>query len=673
MRLSRRDFVRATAGGVAAASALGAAEGQRRRPMNVVFIMTDQQPTSTMGCYGNPLGTTPNLDRLANRGVRFDNFYIGAFPCSPSRASMLTGLYPHGHGVITNDVPLSEQVPSMGHLLSAAGYDTGYFGKWHLGGSMYRDLKGRAPHDGNWQFSRVHDESGYKWERVEGGLGEDAPQSGFQTWAGGWKHYHQYMRSVGLGEMLEKSPNIGNHNDAPSGPDSTHSYSQLPEEHHMASFFTQEAERFIRDHQGGETPFGLVLSYFGPHLPVAPPRPWDERYSLEQCPLPANHNDPLTGKPIRQRQNRRCYVLPKWTDEQFQDYIRRYYGYCAYIDHQVGRVMTALTECGLDDNTAVIFTSDHGDMVGAHGFVWKLCGCGYEELSNVPFLMRVPGVTRPGSVTQALGSNVDIMPTLLDLMGLDGAEVMHGKSLAPVLRRPNKGAAQERIFGHWCGQSFMTFDGRWKYSLHWKNRDIDELYDLEEDPGEMTNLAQEEAHSETVAEAKQAIFDWLDETEHEYRDVVKEEAAKEVTTKVIDAEPEVTGFKYLGGSEFEMEVTWHVRGPMNHEEKYWAFTQFINRKYATDGEIAFRFTPWPEPPTTEWEAGSDYTVGPVKVTVPEHAGPGKYAVRSGLWNPDSGQGPGILLNGQGNSQDIGTLEIKKDGDEVTDITYTPSM
>jgi arylsulfatase A-like enzyme len=669
MRFSRREFVKAAAVGVGVQATLRRLLAQAAGPTrNIVFIMTDQQPVSTLGCYGNPLGPTPNLDRLAATGVRFTNFYIGGFPCSPSRACMFTGRYPHGHGVNTNDVPLAADIPSMGNLLEAAGGSTGYFGKWHLGGNMYRDLNGRGLANGDWYYKRVDDPVDYKYAQAEGGVGEDAPQLGFETWVGGWKQYHEYLRKVGLGDLLDKHPNIGNHNDFPSGPDSTHAYSQLPEEHHMEAFFSREAEAFIRSRQGNDHPFSLVLSFFGPHLPVAPPKPWDERYSLDQCPLPANHVDDLKGKPIRQRTNAQCYVLDRWTDDQYRDYIRRYYGYCAYIDHQIGRVLDALTECGFDDNTIVLFTSDHGDMVGAHGMIYKLCACCYEELWNVPFLMRVPGVTRPGAVTESLGSNVDIMPTLLDLLGLPKDESMHGVSLAPVLRDPTT-SVRDRVFAHWCGQSHLTFDGRWKYALHWKPRDIDELYDVQTDPGEMHNLALDPAHADRVKQSQDVLLQWLRDTKHPYVATVEQQAQKTADTRVIDAEPEVAQFKYLGGNEFETEIVWHVRDDMPPEGKYWAFTQFCNRQFAADGDIVFRFTPWPDPPVTEWRAGQDYHIGPVRVQVPAHAGAGTYQVRSGLWDPERKKGPGVLLKGEGNAKVIGDLTIKKDGDTITDITY----
>ena len=124
------------------------------KPFNLLFIMTDQQPVNTLGCYGNTLNPTPNLDQLAKSGTRLNNFYIGAFPCSPSRASILTGCYPQKHGVFTNNLILEDSIPSLGFILRSAGYQTAYFGKSHLKGYMYRGEPGRKPYDGYWFYRR---------------------------------------------------------------------------------------------------------------------------------------------------------------------------------------------------------------------------------------------------------------------------------------------------------------------------------------------------------------------------------------------------------------------------------------------------------------------------------------------------------------------------------------
>jgi len=519
-KISRRHFLKTTVGGALATSTLRCnLFKDKKQPMNLVFIMTDQQPTSTLGCYGNPLNPTPNLDRLARTGMRFSNFYISAFPCSPSRASMLTGLYPQKHGVITNNVLLEDKIPSLGFIMQDSGRNTGYFGKSHLKGHMYRDMPWREPFNGSWFWKRIPDKREYKFERAEGGYGEDHPQLGFETWAGGWKDYHDYLRNVGLGDLLKERQIPGNHNDLPSAGRNEHRYSLLPEEHHMASFFAQKAKQFIRSQHEKNQPFGMVLSFYGPHLPVAPPRPWDEKFSLDQCPLPPNHHDSLDGKPIEQKNNKVCYMVPNWEEAQFRDYIRRYYGYCSYIDQQIGRVLDALTECGLDNNTIVIFTSDHGDMIAAHGFIYKMDSCCYQELANVPFIIRVPGVTEPGAVTKSLTGNVDILPTLIDILGLPEEKGLHGKSFRKVLASPNI-PFRDRVFIHWNGPSFINFDGQWKYALHPKSK-TDELYNLQEDPGEIKNLAMDAMFKEIVKKKRWEIYTWLRETEYPYANVIE--------------------------------------------------------------------------------------------------------------------------------------------------------
>ena len=525
MTISRRDFLKTALGGAVYASTLNLKQCKPLKgPLNVLFIMTDQQPVSTLGCYGNLLYPTPNLDQLAETGIRFTDFYIGAFPCSPSRASMFTGCYPQRHGVFTNNIPLSDDIPSLGYLMRDSGWDTVYFGKSHLKGHMYRDMPWRKPFNGAWYNKRILNDEEFIIKKIKGGLGEDHPQLGFDTWAGGWKDYHAYLRQVGLGKLLEERPIPGNHNDLPSAANSKHRYSLLPEEHHMASFFTQKAEEFLRQRRKRGRPFCMVLSYYGPHLPVAPPKPWNKKYSLEQCSLPDNHYDTLDGKPSSQRTNTYCYKLPEWKKNQYRDYIRRYYGYCAYLDCQIGRVLDALKECGLEDNTIIIFTSDHGDMMGSHSYLYKMEDCCYQELCNVPFIMRVPGITRPGSVTHSLTSSVDILPTLLGLLGVERPQIIQGKSFAHLLHQPSSDF-RDRVFIHWGPQSVVSYDGKWKFGLH-ANAEVDELYDRHLDPGELKNLALDKRYMEIAREKREEIIAWLHETEHPYTPLFQRKKTK---------------------------------------------------------------------------------------------------------------------------------------------------
>jgi len=670
MGVSRRQFL-TTSAGVLASTAAGGAAGQPARRPNLLWIMTDQQPVGTLGAYGNTRAKTPHLDRLAAEGLRFDRFHIAAFPCSPSRACFLTGRHAHHHGVTQNDVPLAADVPCLGDILQAAGYRTGHIGKWHLGGSMYRDLPQRKPFEGRWYYKRVSDPDRYRYEHAEGGTGEDEPQHGFDYWRGGWKHYRDYLRGVGLGEWVDTTP-VGNHNDLPSGPDSTHAFSKLPEEHHMAAYFAQEAVQFLSEQADSDAPFGLVVSFYGPHLPVAPPKPWDTLHDLDEVPLPPNHRDDLKDKPVGQRTNRRCYKQPDWSEEQFRDYVRRYWGYCAYIDHQIGRILEALDAAGKADDTVVLFTSDHGDMVAAHGFVYKLCSCGYDELLRVPLLLRCPGRIDAGAACDALVTSVDVLPSLLELMGLAAPPGIDGRSFVPLVDGAG-GARRDAVFCNSMDRNLTAVTDRWKYVLNWQPRDLDELYDLREDPGELANLAFDEKHRAVAEAMRGRIVAWLEETGYPYRETIAEAMAKEPERRVVDLWPEVKSFERVGDDEFEYSYVWHAVEAPPDDMRYWSFTHFAHRTYGKDGDIVFRDTRWPDPPTTEWRVGEDYALGPARIRIPEHAGSGKYQVRIGLYNPEKRAQPGQLLRGQGNSVTVGELRIARDGDKVTAVEFRPTV
>jgi len=502
-------------------------QASQRRP-NILYIMTDQQPISCVATYGNTIIKTPHLDMLAQAGCTFYSSYIAAFPCSPSRASQLSGRYAHNHGVIENDVLFDTKVHCLGDLCKAAGYDTGYFGKWHLGGYMYRCPQARRPKDvdGKWFWQRVESAEGYQFKSVPGGLGEDGPQHGFETWVGGWKHYRTYLQQVGLNGIFEKHPRTGCHIMAPSGPDRKHSYSLIPQEHHVASFLARNAERFIRARAMGNRPWCAVLSFYGPHHPVVPPKPWDEMYALDQVALPENHSDTLQGKPASQRTEGNCYVLPRWDKNQFKDYIRRYWGYCSYIDQQIGRILSALHDTDQWDNTIILFTSDHGDMVGAHGMIYKLGYCGYDELYRVPTILYIPGKTKPRSRTDALVSNIDFLPTLLEASGISIPLDIDGKSLLPLVKGETE-QHREMVFADCYNHSLICREKRYKFVLNWNNREQDELYDLEADPGELTNLVYVSRYASVVASMKQRIINWLRETNHPYVTIISREASKE--------------------------------------------------------------------------------------------------------------------------------------------------
>ena len=509
---------------------------------NILLIMTDQQPVSCVGAYGNAKIKTPNLDQLAGEGLLLQNFYIAAFPCSPSRASILSGRYLHHHNVSTNNVKMDSTIPVLGSILSDAGYRSAYFGKAHLSGSMYvgrSDGDGidylHSPQDafdpvGNdikdyWYYDRIDTDSGWNLQKQFGGLGEDQPQLGFEVWQGGWRNYKDWLIEQGEHDLARLA---GNHDDLQSAPEGEHMYSKLGEDYHMAKFFTDETEAFIQ--QNDREPWVAVLSYFGPHLPVAPPRPWDTLYSINSIDLPPNFHDDLKGKPEKQDIISTGYFRKPWTRNQYKDYIRRYWGYCGYIDAQIGRVFDLLKNTGHWDNTLILFTSDHGDMLAGHGMIFKLGMNGYDELFKVPAIIKLPFASGRGTISGALTSSIDLLPTILSVAGIRIPKGVDGKSLLPIFEQPSE-PFREYIFAeiHGAnndGKTIMCRNQRYKLVYHWLSKEIDELYDLHNDPGELTNLVHDPNHDQIRSSMYQAIFQWAEKTDHQYVHLIRMKATK---------------------------------------------------------------------------------------------------------------------------------------------------
>jgi arylsulfatase len=481
---------------------------------NILWIMTDQQPVGTVGAFGNPTIKTPHIDRMAHEGVRFDQAFIAAYPCGPSRASLLTGLYAHNHGAVTNEVLLDEALPSLGNLCAETGYQTAYLGKWHLGGLMTR-------HGDGWYSRRIPNDEQFTFEPVDGGTGEDESCTGFSEWIGGWRHYRDYLRQVGFGKQVDEHRALGQHNALPSGPDSEHSFSLIPQEHHVEAFIADQAERYIRAAaDSGRQPFAAVVSFYGPHLPVTPPRPWDELYAMADVPVPFGIDEDLTAKPANQAEARSRFA-DGWTTEQYIDYVRRYWGFVSYIDEQIGRVLRALDETGQAENTIVVFASDHGDMIGEHGLIYKLTGAVYDTLMRTPLIVRYPKHLAAGGVCSQLISSIDILPTVLDLAGIEVPSGLDGRSFMPSIRDP-KQVHRPRVFTDVMNKGLIVFDGRWKYGFHWALDNAQELYDLHDDPHEQHNRAHDATCASIVKDLRAHLIHWLRTTGHPYAEPISQ-------------------------------------------------------------------------------------------------------------------------------------------------------
>ena len=471
-----------------------------KRP-NLLYILTDQQRADTMKCYGNGQIRTPRLNALAEESFVFDNAYVSQPVCSPSRATMMTGLWPHTCGVPSCNIPLGADVPTIAEHLSDE-YATAYMGKWHLGDEIF-------------------------------------PQHGFDTWVGSEDSYRRgYSREEDLCRFSDYHHFL---TDKGLEPDSEmrgqrifsrHLEAGVEEDLTKASFLGERAARFILDDRG-DRPWALCVSYLEPHPPHT--GPLDELYEPEGLPTSAAFmHRPRANVPLIIRLMAAYYMeseeygLDLRSEEGWRGVLARYWGNVTLVDRSVGRILGALAESGQADDTVVVFTSDHGEMAGDHGILGKTVM--YEESVRVPLLLRAPMLSgEPRHIGGNL-SHIDLVPTLLDLMGETVPAELQGESRVPVLRGDEE-LSDNDIFIEWNGadghpprslgeaevnqsmaQPLRTVVSaqRWKLNLYTSG--TGELYDLNADPHELENLYDRPRHRHRVLDLADRVRRWQERT-----------------------------------------------------------------------------------------------------------------------------------------------------------------
>lgn len=434
---------------------------------NVLFLISDDLNNS-IGCYGHPLVKTPNIDRLAARGVRFDRAYCQFPLCGPSRNSMLTGLYPNSSGILRNAEIFRQTVPqqiSLPQAFRRHGYFAGRIGK------LYH----------------------YNVPRSIGTNGHDDP--------GSWE---MELNPAGV-DRLEEEPHIFTLTPGQFGGTLSWYASPKPDANHTDGLQAADAEWVLeRCAKQKDRPFFLAVGFFRPHTPYVSPKGYFEPYPEAQMPVVQGVKEdqkdiPALGLASYKREQ------DKLTDELRRKCVQAYFASITFMDAQVGRVLDALDRLGLAENTIVVFTSDHGYHLGEHG-LWQKQSL-FEESARVPLIIAAPGVARNGGVAETPVGLVDVYPTLAELCGVEAPNNLQGQSLAPILKDPEakgrgwaltqvmRGAGGgRRVFGY----SLRT--PRWRYTEWDDGNRGRELYDHETDGKELTNLADVSAHAKTVAE-----------------------------------------------------------------------------------------------------------------------------------------------------------------------------
>ncbi len=468
----------------------------RRKP-NLILFLPDQQRADTLACYGGVKVHAPNLNKLASESVVFQRAYVTHPVCTPSRSSLMTGTWPHINGCTRNSVPLDRRFRVFPELMENQDYRAAYMGKWHLG--------------------------------------EDGPaERGFQQWVSTEDHgdYTNFLLSRGI------TP------DKTNGRFSELAISNLPLELSRPKFLEKHACDFIEKHQ--RDPFILVVAFVEPHSPYN--GPLNNEHPLDQvdldltATLPESEDIPLRYRLMREWQQAEAILdrerLPFQlffgiTPDEYRSIKQRYLGLVTLVDQSIGTILGCLERCNLAGDTIVIHTSDHGDSLGAHHLFGKETM--FEEAARVPFLVRLPGQTRSKTIQQPV-SHIDFVPTLLDLLGQPNHPQCAGNSLLPVI---NEDAAAGNVFLEWAPnrtkvkkgsrlarrraikravdestRTIVTADG-WKLCL--RDKDLNELYNLKEDPWETCNLYSDRQYASVISRLAEDIHHWQRSTNDKLR------------------------------------------------------------------------------------------------------------------------------------------------------------
>ncbi|TDQ36603.1 sulfatase family protein [Aureibacillus halotolerans] len=465
---------------------------------NILWICTDQQRFDTLGCYGNEFVKTPNIDRLAEKGVLFEKCYSQSPVCTPSRASFLTGRYPQTNCCRQNGQAIPKNEVLVTKILADAGYTCGLSGKLHLSPchpSVAPVIEPRID-DGYAQFHWSH-HPGPDWPTNE---------------------YTQWLRAKGQSykpQPMKECRHVS------YGPDA---------EHHQTTWCAEKAVQFFEDNQNEERPWLFSVNMFDPHHPFDPPQQYMKRYleRLEDIPLPNFTEGELGNKPVYQRTDHegaygmKGHLASSEMDEKDHRMLRAaYWAMIDLIDEQVGRMIDSLEETGQLENTIIIFMSDHGELLGDHGIYLKGPHF-YEPSIRVPFIMSWPEKIRGNQRIDRFVELIDLAPTLLEAAGEPVYEGMQGQSLWDVLVKEDADynyrddvycEHYNANFKHGTNVAYATMLRTEKYKLVvYHGETTGELYHLDADPNETINVWHQPEHQTIKLSLYQRLCDRMAQT-----------------------------------------------------------------------------------------------------------------------------------------------------------------
>jgi len=469
--------VRAAAVAVVLASApIGARAATEAKPYNIVFVLVDDLRFDTMG-FLTPGLQTPNIDFLARNGVYFPNAVVCSSLCSPSRATILTGMTTRNHGVVDNNNSSEKGLVFFPQYLREAGYQTAFVGKWHMGEAS------------------------------------DAPRPGFDYWVS-FRGQGNYFPTDGLlpQQVSASARQMLNVNGK-----------EVPQKGYITDELTDYAMQWLEHGRDVTKPFFLYLSHKAVHSEAKPPQRYERQYADLDIKLPAslaNTEENNRGKPMWVRNQRNSWHGADFFyhgNQSLTEYVRQYYRTLSPVDDSLGRILSYLRVNKLEDRTLIVFYSDNGFLIGDHGLIDKRNA--YEPSVRVPMVAYAPGLLPKGVVNPVRVRNLDLAPTFLDVAHVPQPKQFEGRSVLPVASgkvTPAQWNEPDFIYEYYWEWTFphtpTTFAierGRLKYIQYHGVWDIEELYDLEKDPQEMHNLINDPAHRRTKIDLRHRLYEAL--------------------------------------------------------------------------------------------------------------------------------------------------------------------
>ncbi len=463
---SARAQTRPPAGGTTGAANLKLPEIPNTKHRNVIFILADDHRFDALGFLGHPFLQTPNLDMLARNGAHLKNAFVTTSLCSPSRASILTGLYAHKHRVVDNNNPVRAELVFFPQYLQQAGYETAFFGKWHMGGDS------------------------------------DEQQRGFNHWVG-FKGQGSYLPGKQLINVNGK---------------------RVPQKGYITDELTDYALDWLNARNPNK-PFLLYLSHKAVHAEFIPADRHKGRYKDKpyvpprtQANLPENYE----GKPMWVKNQRNSWHGVDYpyhgTLDGVEQFYKRYCETLLAVDESLGRVIDYLKAQNLLESTLLIYMGDNGFMFGEHGLIDKRVA--YEESMRVPLLMHCPELIPGGVEVSQLVANIDIAPTILDAAGLKAPAHLDGRSFLALAQRLNIPWRDALLYEYYWERNFpqtptmhAVRGDRYKYIRYQGLWDIDEFYDLQNDPQETRNLIRSTQHQQLIKQFNTILFNGLAATD----------------------------------------------------------------------------------------------------------------------------------------------------------------